>query len=288
MFARTVAAVVVAGLAGLSTVAGFAQERERGHESARGPSAAPMQGPGAASPGGMEPPTRERPPAGQAGERAGAGMAPTQRGPGPGVGNAPGPGVGNAPGLAPQAPGFGQRPMVQAPAPAPAPMPGRPMPRQPGGAAEFGHRPMGQAPAVGQRPPNDRGPGAAEQFEHRPGAAPRAPMMQAPRAYGRVPAPYRGDIHRFVDLDARVWRGGRWHHDHHRGRYGWWWVVGGLWYFYPQPVYPYPDPFAPGDVIYESGGAGDYWYYCESAGQYYPYVTECPEGWQAVVPQDDE
>jgi hypothetical protein len=145
---------------------------------------------------------------------------------------------------------------------------------------------MGQAPATGQRQPYGPGPGAAQQFGHRPDAAPRAPMTQAPRAYGRVPAPYRGDIHRFVDLDARVWRGGRWHHDHHRGRYGWWWVVGGLWYFYPQPVYPYPDPFAPGEIIYETGGAGDYWYYCESAGQYYPYVTECPEGWQAVVPEE--
>jgi hypothetical protein len=281
MFARTVAAVVVAGLAGLSTVAGLAQERERGHESARGPSAAPMQGPAAAPPAGMEQSPRERPPAsreGQAGERAGTGMAPAPRGPGPGVGNAPG--------LAPHAPGSGQRPMVQTPAPAPAPMPGRPMPRQPGGEAEFGHRPMGQPPAVGQRPQNGHEPGAAQPFGHRPDAGAREPLRQAPRAYGRVPAPYRGDIHRFVDLDARVWHGGRWRHDHHRGRYGWWWVVGGLWYFYPQPVYPYPDPFAPGDVIYESGGAGDYWYYCESAGQYYPYVTECPEGWQAVMPED--
>ncbi|MGN6669701.1 MAG: hypothetical protein ACTHKH_22430, partial [Trinickia sp.] len=74
--------------------------------------------------------------------------------------------------------------------------------------------------------------------------------------------------------------------DHHRGRYGWWWVVGGLWYFYPQPVYPYPDPFIPGDVALGSDGAAQYWYYCMSAGQYYPYVTYCPEGWQAVIPND--
>ncbi len=157
--------------------------------------------------------------------------------------------------------------------------------RQPGGPAnraEFGHHPMGQSPAL--RQPN-HGPAATQEFGRRHGPEPRAPLAQAPRAAGRIPAPYHGDIHRFVDRDARVWRGGNWHHSHHRGRYGWWWVVGGLWYFYPQPVYPYPDPFAPGDVIYEYGSSGDYWYYCESAGQYYPYVTECPEGWQAVIPE---
>jgi len=26
------------------------------------------------------------------------------------------------------------------------------------------------------------------------------------------------------------------------------------------------------------------WYYCNSAGQYYPYVEYCPEGWQQVMP----
>jgi hypothetical protein len=28
-----------------------------------------------------------------------------------------------------------------------------------------------------------------------------------------------------------------------------------------------------------------YWYYCQSAGAYYPYVKECPGGWTQVVPQ---
>lgn len=26
------------------------------------------------------------------------------------------------------------------------------------------------------------------------------------------------------------------------------------------------------------------WYYCQSYGQYYPYVRDCPEGWQTVMP----
>ncbi|KAA0090507.1 hypothetical protein CIW54_03815 [Paraburkholderia sp. T12-10] len=276
MIARTVVALAVAGLTGMSAITGLAQERERGHESARGPSAAPMQAPGAGGPSFQAPNQgraegRQRQPGGGAERRGGEGPPP--RGAGPAIG-------GGAV-QAPQAPGFGLRPSQQFPAPAQGQ---REAPR-PNYRPEYGHRPMAPAPGQIQRQPN--GPGAGQQFGHRPGAEPRAPLNQPPRAYGRVPAPYRGDIHRFVDLDARVWRGGRWRHSHHDGRFGWWWVVGGLWYLYPQPVYPYPDPFAPGEVVYEYGGAGDYWYYCESAGQYYPYVTECPEGWQAVIPEDE-
>lgn len=138
------------------------------------------------------------------------------------------------------------------------------------------------------------GPAGTQNFGHHrppeavPRMAPRGTIDHAPRAFGAVPAPYRGNIHRFVDRDARVWRGGRWHHSHHDGQFGWWWVVGGLWYYYPQPVYPYPDPFVPGTIVYGPAGSGPYWYYCESAGQYYPYVRYCPEGWEAVVPDPDQ
>ncbi len=33
-----------------------------------------------------------------------------------------------------------------------------------------------------------------------------------------------------------AWEGGRWRHEMHNGRLGWWWDVGGAWYFYPQPM----------------------------------------------------
>jgi hypothetical protein len=33
-----------------------------------------------------------------------------------------------------------------------------------------------------------------------------------------------------------AWEGGRWRHEIHNGRYGWWWDVGGVWYYYPTPV----------------------------------------------------
>lgn len=28
-----------------------------------------------------------------------------------------------------------------------------------------------------------------------------------------------------------------------------------------------------------------YWYYCSEPGAYYPYIKECPAGWQRVAPQ---
>jgi hypothetical protein len=33
-----------------------------------------------------------------------------------------------------------------------------------------------------------------------------------------------------------AWGGGRWRHEMHNGRLGWWWDVGGVWYFYPQQM----------------------------------------------------
>ena len=56
--------------------------------------------------------------------------------------------------------------------------------------------------------------------------------------------------------------------------------------YYPAPL-PYYYDYAPGyypppAAIPEQPG---YWYFCRSANAYYPYVQQCPEGWQPVVPQ---
>jgi hypothetical protein len=99
-----------------------------------------------------------------------------------------------------------------------------------------------------------------------------------------------GDIRVFHDPDLGWWRGGRWVHGWHGSRFGWWWVVPGGWYFYPAPVYPYPDPYVPPGVVVQppppsvvqAQPQAQTWYYCDSAGGYYPYVPECPSGWRAV------
>lgn len=42
---------------------------------------------------------------------------------------------------------------------------------------------------------------------------------------------------------------------------------------YNSRSYVYPVPYG-----YNSG----YWYYCDYYQQYYPYVSQCPSGWEAV------
>jgi hypothetical protein len=94
-----------------------------------------------------------------------------------------------------------------------------------------------------------------------------------------------GDIRHFRRRDFDHWRGGRWYHGHHDGRLGWWWIIGGLWYFYPAPVYPYPDPYVPPTrVVPVPPPPGRYYYYCVPYRDYYPYVTSCPRGGWTLVP----
>ena len=79
---------------------------------------------------------------------------------------------------------------------------------------------------------------------------------------------------------------------------GWW----GPRYYYPYPYYyAYPPvtvppvvtvPASP-PVYIERGdtqaapeqGATNWWYYCANPSGYYPYVKQCPGGWQRVSPQ---
>ena len=92
-----------------------------------------------------------------------------------------------------------------------------------------------------------------------------------------------------------------WHHGGHV-RFG---VFVGPGFWYPPPYYGYPPyyyppyyyppvvtvPASPPTYI-EQGGAQPapaqpqgYWYYCGESKAYYPYVKECPGGWQRVAPQ---
>lgn len=59
-------------------------------------------------------------------------------------------------------------------------------------------------------------------------------------------------------------------------------------YYYP-PVVAVPVPPAPAPVYIEQQAevpaAQSYWYYCNSSRTYYPYVQQCSEGWQKVMPR---
>ena len=71
-------------------------------------------------------------------------------------------------------------------------------------------------------------------------------------------------------------------------------------YYYP-PYYYYPT-YQPAPVVIQQQPtvyveqnpqqapavqtpATNYWYYCADSRAYYPYVKECPAGWQRVAPQ---
>lgn len=101
-------------------------------------------------------------------------------------------------------------------------------------------------------------------------------------------------------------RGGHGHRGHWHGGVRLGIVIGApaLWYSYPRYYYPpahyYPPAYYPpvvavpssppvyierGDTQAEPERQSNYWYYCPGEKAYYPYVKQCPGGWQRVVPQ---
>ena len=74
-------------------------------------------------------------------------------------------------------------------------------------------------------------------------------------------------------------------------------VVGAPLFWHPAPYYYYPPyyyppavvvPQSPPTYVEKSDAAEDaqsFWYWCADAKAYYPYVKQCPGGWQRVAPQ---
>lgn len=89
-----------------------------------------------------------------------------------------------------------------------------------------------------------------------------------------------GEARHFNSFGRGAVNEGRAFHGRRGGRGGGWWIAGPGWYYYPAPVYAYPDPYwYPDDEAYGE----TYWYYCPSVGGYYPYVQACPGGWTTVT-----
>jgi hypothetical protein len=97
----------------------------------------------------------------------------------------------------------------------------------------------------------------AQEADKKPGPPPGNPAVQSPKAAvqtpkaGRPPGTAQGrrpdaryargtlptrDFGGHAYRGHLAWEGGRWHHETHNGRDGWWWDVGGVWYYYPQPI----------------------------------------------------
>lgn len=106
-----------------------------------------------------------------------------------------------------------------------------------------------------------------------------------------------------VLIAGSAWAGGRYY-----GGVGIYMGPGAFWGppLYPRPFY-YPSPYgygpyyAPAPVVVVPPTQQVYieqhsepvepvhenrrfWYYCDDARSYYPYVKECPGGWQKVLP----
>jgi len=138
-------------------------------------------------------------------------------------------------------------------------------------------------------------------------AATAASLLIATDAFAQRYRDFHGrDYRRFSLEERRFWGAGRWFHDFHDGRLGWWWVVGGVWYYYPEPIYPYPTyvpipdvavnapPPYPGYAAPPPYPAYDAppppsappqvasWYYCDNPEGYYPYVQNCSAQWRPV------
>ena len=104
--------------------------------------------------------------------------------------------------------------------------------------------------------------------------------------------------------------GGGWGGGHYGGGYGYGghyghsnygFYFGAPFYSYPYNSFPYQYPYyyppavvtvpvTPPVYIQQSPPAAQqnptgYWYYCTNPEGYYPYIKECPNGWQQVEPK---
>ena len=110
----------------------------------------------------------------------------------------------------------------------------------------------------------------------------------AAEAQHRAPDFHGRDLGHFNHGEIATWRGGHWVHDWHDGRFAWWWVVDPFWYFYPEPIYPYPTYVPPAIVVQQAPPVptgmppAQYWYYCDDPQGYYPYVASCKNAWRGV------
>jgi hypothetical protein len=106
--------------------------------------------------------------------------------------------------------------------------------------------PAANNPAQTTPPPaaNPPAPAAKPAKPRAATGAPRVARTGAPPTRHFGGQPYRGRL---------AWEGGHWRHEMHNGRMGWWWDVGGVWYWYPERLEGPPayisDDYAD-DVLY--------------------------------------
>jgi hypothetical protein len=120
------------------------------------------------------------------------------------------------------------------------------------------------------------------------------PLAHAQHPVGGLHGGYHGpdfhsrDFGRFSPVERGIWRGGRWQHGWHDNRFAWWWIAGGGWYFYPEPIYPFPTYVPPAIVVQQAPPMpsglppSQFWYFCDTPQGYYPYVAACNGPWREI------
>ncbi len=170
------------------------------------------------------------------------GPGPDQAGPGhPPQGRPPGvirQGQGGQPAGQPQAQQGPRQGAMQGAVQGHIPTPSQgPVAGQPGGPAPRVAMPPQPRPAAPVAQQQGRPPGAGYDRGHgyAPGPGPAAAGRSPDARYARggiAVRDYGGQSYR-----GRLgWEGGRWRHEVHNGRRGWWWDVGGVWYYYDEPM----------------------------------------------------
>src|SRR5271167_4079308 len=86
--------------------------------------------------------------------------------------------------------------------------------------------------------------------------APRTGAVRGPQEYARRGLPERNFGGRPFHGHL-AWEGGQWRHEMHNGRLGWWWDVGGVWYFYPQQMDGPPTYVSDVEVMDDVAGPDD-------------------------------
>jgi len=109
----------------------------------------------------------------------------------------------------------------------------------------------------------------------------------------------------FTPAEFALWHGGYWGVGWHFGRLGWWWDVGGVFYPYAVPIYPYPlevsaltvfgagtvdlgYPVADAPSIPPLPAAPAGVYSCADPPGYFPTVQSCAQPWQLAEAAPDK
>ncbi len=126
--------------------------------------------------------------------------------------------------------------------------------------------PVQRGPVTGVRPNTQQAvrPGAQQGVHTGAGAAGHAGRPGAghagyagrPAYFARHPGFARRSYGGRYYRGSLAWEGGRWRHEWRNGRYGWWWDVGGAWYYYDRP-YEGPPTFISDVEVLEDPAMAD-------------------------------